>query len=313
MFMPNVAPSDNRSGVSNASRTVSLPLMSLCRRGSATRSQICSGGAGTTRSTVSTHRLMARRYRSVSTATAGVLAPSSTGDSDAWDGSVEGAGRPTTEEIPMLTRTSMTVAGAVASTLLLGGIAFAAVQTVDSSPQPQVVIPSSATHSPQSHGGADDPATHDVNDDSTGRSGGGHGADDPATHDVNDDSTGRSGGGHGADDPATHDVNDDSTGRSGGGHGADDPATHDANDDSTGRSGGGHGADDPATHDANDDSSGSGSGSGADDPVTHDATDDSTGSGSGSTGSDDSGSGSGGSSGGSDDSGSGHGGHGADG
>src|SRR4051794_7843521 len=278
MFMPNVAPSDSRSGASNASRTVSLPLMSLCRRGSATRSQICSGGAGTTRSTVSTHRLMARRYRSVSTAAAGVLAPSSTGDSDARDGSVEGAGRPTTEEIPMLTRTSMTVAGAVASTLLLGGIAFAAVQTVDSSPQPQVVIPSSATHSPQSHGGADDAATHDANDDSTGRSGGGHGADDPATHDANDDSTGRSGSGSGTDDPATHDPNGDSTSRAGSGSGTDAPATHDGNDDSPSRSGSGSGTDDPVTHDANDDSSGSGS------------DDSGSGSGSSGSGSDDSGS-----------------------
>src|SRR4051794_10309678 len=62
MFIPNVAPSDNRSGTSYASRTVPLPLMSLCRRGSATISKMRSGGAGMNRSTVSTHRLMARRY-----------------------------------------------------------------------------------------------------------------------------------------------------------------------------------------------------------------------------------------------------------
>ena len=57
------------------------------------------------------------------------------------------------------------------------------------------------------HGGADDPATHDVLDDK--------GVDNPATHDVLDDK--------GVDNPATHDVADDK--------GVDNPATHDVSDD----------------------------------------------------------------------------------
>src|SRR3954451_9289374 len=62
MFIPNVAPSDNRSGTSYASRTVPLPLMSRCRRGSATTSKMRAGGAAIVRSTVSTHRLIGRPY-----------------------------------------------------------------------------------------------------------------------------------------------------------------------------------------------------------------------------------------------------------
>jgi hypothetical protein len=74
---------------------------------------------------------------------------------------------------------------------LLGGVAFAAVQSVDTGPGPQVVIPSSSPD--RSHvRGADDSASHDANDDRAGRTASGHGADDPATHDVNDDSGGGS-------------------------------------------------------------------------------------------------------------------------
>lgn len=111
----------------------------------------------------------------------------------------------------MRTRTAMTVAGSVASALLLGGIAYAAVQSVDDRPGPQVVVPSSSP-SDRHHArhGSDDPYTHDANDDSRDRQGGGHGSDDGVT----------------GDDPATHDVNDDHGGDDGGsghgGHGGDD-------------------------------------------------------------------------------------------
>src|SRR4051794_3627667 len=91
------------------------------------------------------------------------------------------------EEFPMRTKTSMTVAGSAAALVLFGGVAYAAVQAVDTRPGPQVVVPQSdhhRSHSPK----ADDPATHDATDDSSGRTGGGHGADDPATHDATDDS-----------------------------------------------------------------------------------------------------------------------------
>ena len=143
----------------------------------------------------------------------------------------------------MRTRTAMTVAGSAASLLLLGGVAYAAVQSVDTSPGPQVVLPSTSDDRTHARGGADDPANHDANDDRNRRNRAGrHGADDPATHDVNDDRSGRSGGGHGSDDPATHDVNDDSgggsdssgSGSSGSGGGSDD----------SGSGHGGHGGDD---------------------------------------------------------------------
>jgi hypothetical protein len=98
------------------------------------------------------------------------------------------------------------VAGLATATLLgVSGVAFAVVQSVDSSPQPQVVIPASASV------GTDEPLTHDARDDRNRGTEQRHGADDPATHDVRDD--------NGADDPATHDVGDDhggSTSRHGG-------------------------------------------------------------------------------------------------
>jgi ABC-type microcin C transport system permease subunit YejB len=112
------------------------------------------------------------------------------------------------------------VAGLATATLLgVSGVAFAVVQSVDSSPQPQVVIPASASV------GTDEPLTHDARDDRNRGTEQRHGADDPATHDVRDD--------NGVDDPATHDVRDD--------NGVDDPATHDVGDDhggSTSRHGG---------------------------------------------------------------------------
>ena len=132
----------------------------------------------------------------------------------------------------MRTRTAATVAGSVASLLLLGGVAYAAVQSVDDRPGPQVVIPSSTDDGNHARHGADDPATHDANDDrNQGQAR--HGADDPVNHDVTDDSTGRTSGGHGSDDPATHDATDDNgSGSTGGGS------------DDSGSGHGGHGGDD---------------------------------------------------------------------
>ena len=79
----------------------------------------------------------------------------------------------------MRTRTATTIAGSAASLMLLGGVAFAAVQSVDDHPGPQVVVPSSTPDDRAlARHGTDAPATHDANDDSTGRTGGGHGGDD---------------------------------------------------------------------------------------------------------------------------------------
>jgi hypothetical protein len=170
----------------------------------------------------------------------------------------------------MSSRPFATFALVAASLVLVGGVAYAAVQSVDSTPTPQVVIPAAS-----SSDDASPTANPSPSDD------GRHGADDPADHDVNDDH----GGLTGDDDPATHDVGDD--------HGGlrDDDEADDDDDDNSGpgsdNSGPGSGSDDEA-----DDNSGSGSGD-------DDGTDDSSGSGSGSdddnsgSGSDDSGSGSG--------------------
>src|SRR3954464_4757267 len=107
----------------------------------------------------------------------------------------------------------LTVSLATASMLAVSGIAFAVVQSVDSAPAPQVVIPASAS--------VDRSATPEPGDDH-GKAR--HGADDPATHDAGDTR------GRGSDDPATHDATDDNGGTSG----SDEPATHDATDDNGG-------------------------------------------------------------------------------
>lgn len=108
------------------------------------------------------------------------------------------------------------VAGLATATLLgVSGVAFTVVQSVDSSPQPQVVIPASASV------GTDEPLTHDARDDRNHGTEQRHGADDPATHDVRDD--------NGVDDPATHDVRDDNDG-SGSRHGGDDATPRQARD-----------------------------------------------------------------------------------
>src|SRR3954468_12038956 len=106
----------------------------------------------------------------------------------------------------------LTITLGTASLLAVGGVAFAVVQSVDASPAPQVVIPTSTVHS----------ATAEPGDD---RGSARHGADDPAAHDIGDDhgSTTTVGGN---DDPATHDIGDDRGGATSGG-GNDDPATHD--------------------------------------------------------------------------------------
>src|SRR3954465_10141323 len=109
----------------------------------------------------------------------------------------------------MRTRPLMTAALATAGLLMAGGVAFAAANSVSTTPDPQVVIPSSA--STDRHGGADDPATHDARDDKNRTAGNSSRSDDPATHDANDDKGGTrsSGATTRNDDPATHDANDD--------------------------------------------------------------------------------------------------------
>jgi len=97
----------------------------------------------------------------------------------------------------MRTRPLMTAALATAGLLMAGGVAFAAANSVSTTPDPQVVIPSSA--STDRHGGADDPATHDVRDDKNRTAGNSSRSDDPATHEAGDDKGGSGSGGHGSD------------------------------------------------------------------------------------------------------------------
>src|SRR3954470_16888356 len=148
-----------------------------------------------------------------------------------------------TKEPAMRTRPLMTAALATAGLLMAGGVAFAAATSVSTTPDPQVVIPSSA--STDRHGGADDPATHDAGDDKNRSAGKASRSDDPVTHDANDDKGGtRTTTGTHHDDPATHDAGDDKGGpRTNTGSGNDGPAAHDANDDKGGSGSGGHGSD----------------------------------------------------------------------
>src|SRR3954471_7731493 len=99
------------------------------------------------------------------------------------------------KEPDMRTRPLMTTALATARLLMAGEVAFAAANSVSTTPDPQVVIPSSS--SADRHGGADDPVGHDVRDDkgssratttrtpTTAVTRTRH--DDPATHDATDD------------------------------------------------------------------------------------------------------------------------------
>src|SRR4051794_29143858 len=125
------------------------------------------------------------------------------------------------QEPQMRSPRTLTIALGTSALMAVSGVAFAVVQSVDTAPAPQVVIP---TSSPRS-------ATPEPGDDrGTAR----HGADDPAGHDAGDDHGGATSG---SDDPATHDLGDDHGGATGGNH---DPATHDVADDNGGtRAGGG--------------------------------------------------------------------------
>jgi hypothetical protein len=61
-------------------------------------------------------------------------------------------------------RTRTAIAGSVAALMLLGGLAYAAVESVDDHPGPQVVVPSTSDDRTHARHGADDPPGHDVND-----------------------------------------------------------------------------------------------------------------------------------------------------
>jgi hypothetical protein len=120
----------------------------------------------------------------------------------------------------MTSRPLYALALTTASVALVGGVAYAAVQSVDTSPTPQVVIPAASTSSTgDNRHGADDPPGHDVGDDHGGLTGGHGSDDDPATHDVGDDHGGLSG----SDDDGA----DDSDNSGSGGHGSDDGGTDD--------------------------------------------------------------------------------------
>jgi hypothetical protein len=128
----------------------------------------------------------------------------------------------------MRTRTATTIAGSAASLLLLGGVAYAAVQSVDDHPGPQVVIPSTSDDRHHARHGADDPVTHDANDDrNRNRNHARHGSDDPATHDLTDDSSGsgsnRGSGSISGSGSGGSGSDDSGSGHGGhGGHGGDD-------------------------------------------------------------------------------------------
>jgi hypothetical protein len=79
----------------------------------------------------------------------------------------------------MRTRPSLTVAAAAASLVLVGGIAYAAVQSVDTTPKSQILVPRTSASQPSHSHGSDDPVGHDANDDhgGAGHSGSGHGSD----------------------------------------------------------------------------------------------------------------------------------------
>jgi hypothetical protein len=124
----------------------------------------------------------------------------------------------------MRIRPPMTVALATAALLVAGGVAFAAVQSVGTEPDPQVVIPTSASVTPTSSHestsrGADDPATHDAGDDNGGTTSG-SGSDDPAPAPTAtaDDNGGSGGSGSGS---GSGGGGSDDSGGSGGGHGSD--------------------------------------------------------------------------------------------
>lgn len=124
---------------------------------------------------------------------------------------------------------------------VLGGISFAAAQSVSNRPAPQVVIPAATVGSDRGGSGADDPASHKAPDDrfSASRSSSTVATQDTTGTTLDDkgglrgvsSSSGQSSGvtaatvddrssRGGADDPATHDVFDD--------RGGDDGISHDS-------------------------------------------------------------------------------------
>jgi hypothetical protein len=140
----------------------------------------------------------------------------------------------------MTSRPFYALALATASVALVGGVAYAAVQSVDTSPTPQVVIPAaSSSATDDARQGADDPATHDVGDDHGGLTGS---DDDPATHDVGDDH----GGLTGSDDDGTDDSGNSGPGSDdslNSGPGSDD-STSGSDDSGSGSDDSGSGSDD---------------------------------------------------------------------
>jgi hypothetical protein len=157
----------------------------------------------------------------------------------------------------------------IASAVVLGGTAYAAAMSVDTSPPARVVIPvAPATATP---------AAHDAGDDKGGlRTGGGHGADDPADHDAGDDKGGLR---ERVDDPTSGDSGHHRRGSddSGSGH----SGSGDSSEDNSG-----HGSDDSGSPHSGSNDSGSGH-SGSDDSVSDDSGSDGSGhSGSGHSGSD---------------------------
>jgi hypothetical protein len=178
----------------------------------------------------------------------------------------------------MTSRPYTTFTLATVAVVLVGGVAYAAVQSVDATPTPQVVIPaasassddSSPSESPTPSASASPSATSSPDD-------GRHGADDPATHDVGDDHGGLRDDG----DPETDDANGTDNSGPGSGDDSTDNSGPGSGDDSTDNSGPGSGDDTEV-----DDNSGPGSGD--------DSTDNSgSGSANSGSGSDNSGSGSG--------------------
>jgi uncharacterized membrane protein YgcG len=97
-----------------------------------------------------------------------------------------------------------TTVAVAASTLVLGGVAYAAASSIGTNPAPQTVIDTpSSSSTPASHSvpakarTSDDPATHDANDDKGGLRSPGV-SDDPASHDANDDHGGNRSGSSGS-------------------------------------------------------------------------------------------------------------------
>jgi hypothetical protein len=121
----------------------------------------------------------------------------------------------------MTSRPFYALALATASVALVGGVAYAAVQSVDTSPTPQVVIPAaSSSATDDARHGADDPATHDVGDDHGGLTG----SDDDGTDDSGNSGPGSDdslNSGPGSDD-STSGSDDSGSGSDDSGSGSDD-------------------------------------------------------------------------------------------